>query len=84
MAIKLDRSTTGIVIHCEDHEWWRAFRFHKEDAWDVACRHEEDHHPSDRHQRNAREQRRLAAKRAAENAAAEAEVAGISAPVRMV
>lgn len=78
--IKLDTSSTGIVIACEECTWWSAFRFFKEDAWDVACRHEEDSHPADRHQRNAREQRRYAAKRAA----AKARVSGISATVRMV
>ena len=76
MAIKLDRSTTGIVVACDECTWWSAFRFWEEDAWDVACRHEEGSHPDDRHQRNAREQRRSRARRAG--------IAGMSANVRMV
>lgn len=54
MAIKLDRSTTGIVIACDQCPWWSAFRFFDTDAWDVACRHEEYQHPEDTHQRTAR------------------------------
>lgn len=84
MTIKLDTSSTGTVVVCDECTWWSAYRALKEEARDVACRHEEDKHPNDRHQRNAREQRRYAAKRAAEKAAAEARVSGTSATVRMV
>lgn len=54
MAVKLDRSTSGIVIYCDEHPWWRAFRFLQDDAWEVACRHEEAEHPDDERQRTAR------------------------------
>lgn len=60
--IRLDRSTTGIVIHCKEHPWWWSFRFHQEDAWDSACAHEKRDHPGDRSQRKAREKRRERAK----------------------
>ncbi len=56
--IKLDYSSTGIVIVCTDCEYWSAFRFFKDDAWDAACAHEERVHPEDRHQRDARDLRR--------------------------
>lgn len=55
--IKLDRSSTGVVIVCAECPWWSAFRFTQEDAWAVAIRHEEDHHPERFEQRNAARQR---------------------------
>lgn len=57
MTIKLDRSSTGIVIVCTECPWWAAFRFFKADAYEAACRHEERVHPDDRRQRDARDQR---------------------------
>lgn len=67
--IKLDCSPSGIVIYCEQHDWWRAFRFHKDEAWDAACGHEEREHEGDYHQRNARSERKRAAAAAARRAA---------------
>lgn len=55
--IKLDCSESLIVIYCTEHPWWRACRFHKDEAWDSACGHEQREHPHDYRQRNAREQR---------------------------
>lgn len=55
--IRLDYSSTGIVIVCAECPWWSAFRFHKDDAWDAACAHEERVHPENNHQRDARHQR---------------------------
>lgn len=65
MAIKLDESRTGIVIYCTDCDYWSAFRFHRVDAWEVACRHEEQVHPEDTRQRHARDERNSAARRVA-------------------
>ncbi|MDQ1169583.1 hypothetical protein QE392_001387 [Microbacterium proteolyticum] len=62
--IQLDCSPVGIVVACEEHPWWRAFRFHKEDAWNSACAHEEREHGDDRRQRHARDVRRARAKEA--------------------
>ena len=64
-TVKLDRSSTGIVIYCTECTWWSAFRFHKDDAWDAACAHEERVHPDDRHQRDARDVRLSRARHAA-------------------
>lgn len=55
--IRLDCSSTGIVVWCAEHPYWRAFRFLKADAWDAACGHEELCHDADYHQRNARSKR---------------------------
>ncbi|KAA9105012.1 hypothetical protein [Microbacterium rhizomatis] len=63
MTIKLDSSSTGIVVYCTECEYWRAFRFHKDDAWDAACLHEERVHPEDEHQRHARDERNSLARR---------------------
>ncbi|WP_270353443.1 hypothetical protein [Microbacterium testaceum] len=60
--IQLDCSPHGIVVACADHPWWRAFRFHKEDAWTSACNHEEQEHGDDRRQRHARDVRRARAR----------------------
>lgn len=55
--IQLDRSPSGIVIHCTLCPWWSAFRFTQGGAEDSACDHEERHHPELRHRRIAREVR---------------------------
>lgn len=44
MAIRLDRSRSGIVIHCEQCAHWSAFRFDEEEAWNCAVDHEERVH----------------------------------------
>lgn len=60
--IKLDCSSSLIVVYCTEHPWWRAGRFHKDEAWDAACGHEEREHEGDYHQRDARSERRRAAR----------------------
>lgn len=45
--IRFDETPFGIVVYCTDHEWWRAFRFHHDDAYTAACRHEADEHAGD-------------------------------------
>lgn len=62
--IKLDCSKSLIVIHCTEHDWWKAARFHKSEAWDAACAHEEAEHPGDYHQRDARSERQRVAQHA--------------------
>lgn len=57
--IRLDESQTLIVIHCSDHEWYRASRFHRDEAQDAACDHEEREHPGDNRHRDARRLRLL-------------------------
>ena len=52
--IKLDCSKSLIVVHCTEHPWWHAARFHKTEAWDAACAHEEAEHEGDYRQRDAR------------------------------
>lgn len=52
--IRLDESQSLIVIYCADHEWYRASRFHRDDALDAACGHEEREHPGDNRHRDAR------------------------------
>lgn len=55
--IRLDVSTTGVVVYCAECGHWAAFRFTKIEAWDVACAHEERVHPDRREQRAAADQR---------------------------
>lgn len=62
--IRLDVSSTGVVIHCRECLHWAAFRFTKKDAWEVACAHEERVHPTLRHQRAARDTRAYKARHA--------------------
>ncbi|WP_313539823.1 hypothetical protein [Leifsonia aquatica] len=62
--IKLDCSKSLIVIHCTEHDWWKASKFHKDEAWDSACAHEEAEHPGDYRQRDAREHRQRRARHA--------------------
>lgn len=62
--IHLDTSSTGIVVHCTECPYWRAFRFHKIDAWAAAVAHEELVHPERREQRNAADKRRERARHA--------------------
>lgn len=57
-SIKLDTSSTGVVIHCTTHTWYHAFRFTKEAAWDAACDHEAAEHPDETHQQTARRVRK--------------------------
>ncbi len=63
--IRLDCSPCSVVVVCDTHPWWRAFRWTKADAWDAACLHEELEHDGDNRQRRARNQRRCAARHAA-------------------
>lgn len=56
--IRLDKSDALIVIHCADHEWYRACRFHLDEARDAACEHEEREHPMDNRHREARRLRK--------------------------
>lgn len=51
--IRLDYSSTGIVIVCAHCPWWSAFRFTREQAWACALAHEEREHPGETHQRRA-------------------------------
>lgn len=63
--IGLDCSASLIVVYCSEHPWWRACRFHKDEAWDAACAHEEREHEGDYRQRNARTMRRTRIRHAA-------------------
>ena len=62
--IRLDVSSTGVVIYCAICAHWAAFRFTKTAAWDAACAHEELVHPDRREQRDARDQRAYEARHA--------------------
>lgn len=63
--IRLDRSSSGVVIVCELCPWWSAFRFTTSAADDCACAHEEGAHPELTHRRDARrDARRRATRRA--------------------
>lgn len=66
--IRLDVSSTGVVIHCATCAHWAAFRFAKSDAWDVAIAHEERVHPEQRWQRDARDTRLAKARKKARHA----------------
>lgn len=57
--IRIDASEALIVIHCDEHDWWRASRFHLDEAQDAACAHEEREHAGDVRQREARRARAL-------------------------
>lgn len=57
--IKLDASTSLIVVHCTEHDWYYSCRFHQDEAYDAACLHEEREHAWDNRHREARRQRRL-------------------------
>lgn len=71
--IRLDESRALIVIVCDEHDWYHSCRFHRDEAYDAACAHEEAEHPMDNRQREARRQRRrvAAAKHAASYEAGE-------------
>lgn len=56
-SIRLDCSTSGVVIYCAKCVHWAAFRFTKPDAWIVAVRHETDVHPEETQQRDAARKR---------------------------
>ena len=56
-SIRIDVSASGVVIYCAKCGHWAAFRFTKQDAWEVACRHERDVHPDETAQRDAANQR---------------------------
>lgn len=43
--IKLDESSTSVLVTCEGCPWWFAFAFTYDDAETRACRHEENVHP---------------------------------------
>lgn len=62
--IHLDTSSTGIVVYCTECPYWRAFRFHKDEAWAAAVAHEERTHPERTEQRNAAVKRRVRARHA--------------------
>lgn len=47
MAIKLDRSTTTVVIWCTEHTFWRAMRFDMDEGHKSAENHELLYHPGD-------------------------------------
>lgn len=57
--IQLDQSRSLIVIHCMEHPWWSASRFHLDEAQDAACGHEDREHPGEHHHRDARRKRVL-------------------------
>lgn len=59
--IRLDESRSLIVIVCDDHEWYHSARFHRDEAYDAACAHEEAEHVGDVRQRDARAKRRRVA-----------------------
>jgi hypothetical protein len=52
--IRVDRSTTGVVITCSRCGHWAAFRFAIEEAWTCAEDHEARVHPDLHHHRDAR------------------------------
>lgn len=43
--IKLDCTTNGVVIFCEECRVWNAFAFDKLEAWERAAAHEKRCHP---------------------------------------
>ena len=57
--IRLDESQALIVIVCDEHPWYNSSRFHRDEAYDAACAHEEREHPGDVRHREARRQREL-------------------------
>lgn len=61
--IRLDASSTGVVIVCALCPWWAAFRFTKTTAWECACDHEARVHPGEYHQRKAAHDRERQATR---------------------
>lgn len=47
MAIKLDRSSTTVVIWCTEHTFWRAMRFDMAEGHKSAENHELLYHPGE-------------------------------------
>ncbi len=47
MTLKLDRSCSGIVVTCDQCDYWSAFQFEEERAWASAVDHAERVHPGD-------------------------------------
>ncbi|MFJ3392028.1 hypothetical protein [Leifsonia aquatica] len=45
MAIKLDESSTSVVVYCTDCGHWRAFAWTLSEGHDAAVRHEQLVHP---------------------------------------
>lgn len=68
--IRLDESKALIVIYCTDHDWYKSSRFHRDEAYDAACDHEEREHAGDQRQREARRLRKLYQRVAAAKATA--------------
>lgn len=58
MAIKLDISTTSVVVFCTDCGHWRAFTWTMPEAHNAAVRHEQLVHPGEVQASNARDQYR--------------------------
>ena len=52
--IRIDSSSSGVVIHCRACEHWSAFRFSIADARTCAEAHEALVHPELHHHRDAR------------------------------
>lgn len=46
--IHLDFTNISVVLQCDDCPWWHGFAFDRIEAWTVARRHEEQHHPGAR------------------------------------
>lgn len=79
--IRLDRSSSGVVIVCDLCPWWSAFRFTVSGADDCSCNHEESSHPELRHRRDARDQRASKARKAEATRRANREKSGTGSKV---
>lgn len=55
MPIKLDQSTTSVVVYCTDCGHWRAFAWTMPEAHESAVRHEKLVHPDSRKAEKARD-----------------------------
>lgn len=50
MAIKLDKSSTSVVVLCTECPYWRGFGFDREHGWRVGAAHEKALHPEAKQQ----------------------------------
>jgi len=50
--IKLDSSSSSVLVVCDDCPWWFSFAFEYDDAEKRAVRHEENVHPDSTHMRD--------------------------------
>jgi hypothetical protein len=48
MTIKLDKSTSSVVVKCTDCPYWYGFGFDIEHGWRVGAAHEKSIHPGEK------------------------------------